>query len=162
MSRLATLVPLLAAAVLLVFFASIASTHTARTKLAEPPAARAAAPARPAALNASSRAATVTSADFTFSAAAIDAPAGTLKLTLTNAGPATHELVLLKSSADPAGLKVAANGRVSEAAGVGEVSEIKSGVTKSTTFHLQPGRYIYVCNIPGHYAAGMHGVLVVR
>ena len=30
------------------------------------------------------------------------------------------------------------------------------------TLALKPGRYELVCNLPGHYAAGMHGELDVR
>jgi uncharacterized cupredoxin-like copper-binding protein len=150
-----------AAAFMIVVVGSTTATSTARKQIADHAAAKAR-PAQPAALDASSRQATVSSTEYKFSASAIDAPAGTLKLTLTNSGSIEHELVLLKTSAQPASLKVAANGRVSEAASVGEVSEIKAGVTKSTTFDLKPGRYVYVCNIPGHYAQGMHGLLIVK
>jgi len=156
---------LFAAAVVLVVFGSASATHTARAKLAERVAAPAPAtprPAAPAALDASSGKATVTSTEYRFSAPQINARAGRLTLTLDNAGSIAHELVLLKSAAAPGALKVAANGRVSEAASVGEVSELKSHATNSTTFDLKPGRYIYVCNIPGHYGSGMHGLLIVK
>ena len=148
------------AAFMVVVVGSMTATNTARTKIAARAAAKAH-PAQPAALDASSGKATVSSTDYRFSAAAIDAPAGKLEVTLANHGAIAHELVLLKTSAAPGSLKVAANGRVSESASVGEVSEIKSGISKSTTFDLEPGRYVYVCNIPGHYASGMHGALVV-
>jgi uncharacterized cupredoxin-like copper-binding protein len=159
-----TLLALFVAGAMLVVFGGLSATNTAR-KNADKVAAPAPAKPRvttPAALDASSGRATVKSTEFKFSAAAIDAPAGKLTLTLDNAGKIEHELVLLRTSAAPGALKVAANGRVSEAASVGEVSEIKSGVSKATTFDLKPGRYVYVCNIPGHYAQGMRGALVVK
>jgi uncharacterized cupredoxin-like copper-binding protein len=156
---------LFAAAVVLVVLGSASATHTARAQLAEranAPATATPRAAAPAALDASSGKVTVTSTEFRFSAPQIDARPGKLTLTLDNAGSIVHELVLLKSSAAPGSLKVAANGRVSEATSVGEVSELKSHATNSTTFDLKPGRYIYVCNLPGHYANGMHGLLVVK
>ena len=161
MLRTAALVPVLIAGLLIALFASTAATHTARSKQADRATARVT-PARPAALDASSGKATVTSSEYAFSASAIDAPAGKLKLTLANAGAIEHELVVLQSPADPGSLKIDAKGRVSEAASVGEISETKAGASKSTTFDLKPGRYVYVCNIPGHYGSGMRGVLVVK
>jgi uncharacterized cupredoxin-like copper-binding protein len=151
-----------AAALMIVVVGGTTATNATKKNIADRAAAKVR-PARPAALDASSGNAAVTATDFKFSASAIDAPAGKLKLTLTNSGSIPHELVLLKTSAAPGSLKVvAASERVSEAASVGEVSEIKAGISKSTTFDLKPGRYVYVCNIPGHYAAGMHGALVVK
>ncbi|HTN23161.1 MAG TPA: plastocyanin/azurin family copper-binding protein [Solirubrobacteraceae bacterium] len=159
-----TLLALFAAGAMLVVFGGLSATTTAR-KNAEKVAAPAAAKPRViprAALDASSGQANVKSTEFKFSASAIDAPAGKVKITLDNAGQIEHEFVLLKTDAAPGSLKVAANGRVSEAASVGEISETKTGVSKSTTFDLKPGRYVYVCNIPGHYAQGMRGALVVK
>lgn len=114
------------------------------------------------AIDASSGKVTVDSTEWGFSAPEIDAKAGKLTVTLDNKGKVAHEFVLLKSDAAPGALKVGSQGRVSESASVGEVSELKPGVSKSTTFNLKPGKYVYVCNIPGHYSSGMHGVLVVK
>jgi uncharacterized cupredoxin-like copper-binding protein len=33
---------------------------------------------------------------------------------------------------------------------------MKAGATMSLSLHLQPGHYAVVCNLPGHYAMGMH------
>lgn len=158
-----TLLALLAVGAMLVVFGGLSATNTARKNADKVTVAATAKPrvTTPAALDASSGQATVRATEFKFSASAIDAPAGKVKITLDNAGSIEHELVLLRSSAAPGSLKVAAAGRVSEAASVGEVSEIKRGVSRSTTFDLKPGRYVYVCNIPGHYAQGMRGALVV-
>jgi plastocyanin len=37
------------------------------------------------------------------------------------------------------------------------------GETVTTTFRAphRPGRYVYLCSVPGHYGAGMTGVLEV-
>lgn len=103
----------------------------------------------------------LTAKDFSFSAETAQAKAGKLTIALRNAGSAPHELVLLKTSADPASLPVT-GGRVSEKASVGEIAEIHGGSSGSHTFALAPGRYVFVCNVPGHYADGMHGTLTVR
>jgi uncharacterized cupredoxin-like copper-binding protein len=104
---------------------------------------------------------TVTSTEYAFAPAAITARPGKLKITLDNKGTMAHEVVVLKSDQPAAALKVS-GGRVSEKTSVGEVSETAAGATKSATITLKPGRYVIVCNIPGHYQAGMRGTLTVR
>jgi uncharacterized cupredoxin-like copper-binding protein len=156
-----SLVLLVIAGVIAVAFGGLTATNAAHKRHAEKAAARVV-PAPSLALDASSGTATLTSTDYGFSAPEIDARAGKLTLTLDNAGAIEHEFVLLKSSAGPASLKVGASGRVSESTSVGEVSETKAGASAATTFALEPGRYIYVCNLPGHYANGMRGRLVVK
>ena len=104
---------------------------------------------------------TVTTTEFAFAPTAITAKAGKLKITLDNQGKIPHELVVLKSDQAAGALKVS-GGRVSEKSSAGEVSETAGGTTKSSTVTLKPGRYVYVCNIPGHYADGMRGTLTVK
>lgn len=118
-------------------------------------------PASSGAKAATGRTATVTASEFAFAPKTLAAKAGKLRVTLDNQGKIVHELILLKTSAAPGSLKVGADGRVSEKASVGEVSETKGGVSRSTTFDLKPGRYVYVCNLPGHYKDGMYGELTV-
>jgi uncharacterized cupredoxin-like copper-binding protein len=65
---------------------------------------------------------------------------------------------VLKTNLAPKTLPVK-GGAVSEDAkgivNVGEVEGLGSGNTKSTSINLTPGRYLLVCNLPGHYSAGM-------
>jgi uncharacterized cupredoxin-like copper-binding protein len=37
----------------------------------------------------------------------------------------------------------------------GEVSELDPGTSGKLTVTLKPGKYLLICNVPGHYAAGM-------
>jgi uncharacterized cupredoxin-like copper-binding protein len=104
---------------------------------------------------------TVTTTEYAFSPMAVNAKAGRLTITLDNKGKIPHELVVLKTGAAP-GLLAVKGGRVSESKSVGEVSETAAGATKSSTLNLKPGSYVFVCNIPGHYADGMRGTLTVR
>ena len=44
---------------------------------------------------------------------------------------------------------------------VDEVEDIAVGATESLTLTLEAGNYVVICNIPGHYLAGMHAALTV-
>ncbi len=98
--------------------------------------------------------------------------AGTVSLRVLNQGAATHELVVLPLPAgQPAGARtVGTDGQVDETGSLGEASRscgagegdgITAGATGWVTLTLKPGRYELICNLPGHYAAGMHTELDV-
>jgi len=98
--------------------------------------------------------------------------AGTVSLRVVNQGAATHELVVLPLPAgQAAGARaVGADGRVDETGSLGEASRgcgagegdgIAAGATGWVTLSLQAGRYELVCNLPGHYQAGMYAELDV-
>ena len=44
---------------------------------------------------------------------------------------------------------------------IGENSQIDAGTTGTLAVNLPPGRYVFFCNLEGHYMGGMHGVLEV-
>ncbi|UFR06836.1 hypothetical protein KBP30_39210 [Streptomyces sp. Go40/10] len=99
-------------------------------------------------------------------------PAGRVTLRVVNAGSLTHEVIVLTlPTGRAAGERaVGPDGRVSEAGSLGEASRscgsgagggIVSGAAAWTTVTLRPGRYELLCNLPGHYAAGMHTELDV-
>jgi plastocyanin len=104
---------------------------------------------------------TVDANEYAFDPKAITAKPGKLEITLDNKGKIPHELVVLKTDEAPGSLKIS-GGRVSEDASIGEVSEIDGGGSKSATVDVQPGKYVYVCNIPGHYGDGMRGQITVK
>lgn len=98
--------------------------------------------------------------------------AGRVSLVASNMGWRTHELVILPLAADgSAGQRVPrSDGSVEEAGSVGEASAscgagpgdgIRSGAVSWTTVTLAPGRYELICNLPNHYADGMHQQLDV-
>ena len=90
--------------------------------------------------------------------------AGTVTFEVSNAPDTglTHELVVLKTdlAADKLPVK---NGQVSESRlkKMGEVEDIDPGKNKRLTLKLAPGRYVLICNTPGHYAMGLHTSLLV-
>jgi uncharacterized cupredoxin-like copper-binding protein len=104
---------------------------------------------------------TVDASEYAFAPEAITAKPGKLEIKLDNKGKIPHELVVLKTDEAPDSLKVS-GGRVSEDASVGEVEEIDGGGSKSATVDVEAGKYVYVCNIPGHYGDGMRGQLTVK
>lgn len=110
--------------------------------------------------DASSGSVTVKATEYAFGPSQISAKAGKLTITMENDGKMVHELVLLKTDAAPGALKVT-NGRVSEDDSVGEIGETPAGKSASHTFTLRPGKYLIVCNVKGHYMAGMFGQIIV-
>ncbi len=91
--------------------------------------------------------------------------AGQVTFETLNQGRAGHEVVVLKTALAADALKVKANGAEVDEIGsgqiIGELEDIGAGQTKSMTLILAPGRYVLVCNILGHYYAGMVTVLEV-
>jgi uncharacterized cupredoxin-like copper-binding protein len=99
-------------------------------------------------------------------------PAGTVSFLVLNHGTETHELVVLPltGGSSPGTRALGADNRVSEEGSLGEASNecgagagegIAPGDASWVTLALKPGRYELVCNLPGHYAAGMYGELDV-
>ena len=99
-------------------------------------------------------------------------PHGTVSLRVTNQGVITHELVILPlpSGQNVGSRPVGSAGTVDEAGSLGEVSApcapgtgggLTPGSTGWTTLTLPAGRYELICNLPGHYGAGMYAELDV-
>lgn len=99
--------------------------------------------------------------EFAFDPKDASATAGKVTISAPNDGNVEHELVLLKTAADPAHLPMK-GGEADESASVGEIADVAPGATKSHTFRLAPGKYAMVCNLPGHYQSGMYGSLTVK
>jgi uncharacterized cupredoxin-like copper-binding protein len=98
---------------------------------------------------------------------------GAVSFIATNLGSLNHELVILPLPTDQivGTLSPRADSTVDEAASIGEASNtcgagtgegIAPASSSWTTVTLAPGRYELVCNLPGHYAAGMYTQLTVR
>jgi uncharacterized cupredoxin-like copper-binding protein len=87
------------------------------------------------------------------------APAGDVTFEVTNTSKDTiHEAIVMLPPDPTKPLPYIENeSRVDEEAGgdKGEVSELDPGQSGSLTLSLQPGKYLLICNVPGHYASGM-------
>ena len=110
---------------------------------------------------AASHALTIRMTEYAFDPKNAVAKAGKVTITAPNGGSTAHELVLLKTDADPANLPKTGD-KVDESTSVGEISDVAPGSTKKATFKLAPGKYAMVCALPGHYEGGMYGSLTVR
>ena len=90
---------------------------------------------------------------------------GKTKITSTNSGVAQHELLVFKSDLAPSAYPVDAAGNIKEeGAGVTLVSDgpnIDPLGSQVRSLDLVPGNYLFVCNIPGHFKAGMFTAVTV-
>jgi len=92
--------------------------------------------------------------------------AGTVNLETANFGTIQHELLVFRSDLAPARYPVDQNGHIIEddpsITLVSDGDNIDPGGTQTRTVDLsQPGTYLFVCNIPGHFKAGMFSVVTV-
>lgn len=84
----------------------------------------------------------------------------------------SHNWILLKGSADAeafdkAALSAKANGYVPKDKMdqiIAHTGLVGGGESDTVTFTAptEPGKYIYICTFPGHFAAGMKGYLIVK
>jgi uncharacterized cupredoxin-like copper-binding protein len=85
---------------------------------------------------------------------------GKVTFNVTNVGSITHEFVVISTDRPANGLGTGQ--RVPENGNVGETGDVPVGQRKSVSLKLKPGHYALICNIPGHYSAGMHTDFTVR
>ncbi len=89
---------------------------------------------------------------------------GDVVLQVHNEAPATHEFVVVRTDLPADGLPIGPDGlSVNEdwLDRVGEINELDAGTVGTLPLHLAPGRYVFFCNLDGHYLGGMHTVLEV-
>jgi uncharacterized cupredoxin-like copper-binding protein len=90
---------------------------------------------------------------------------GQVSFEITNDGPSTHEFVVFKTDLAPDALPLNDDGDVDEegkgVTHLDEVEDIAAGSTESLDVSLDPGSYVVICNLPGHYKLGMHAPLTV-
>jgi len=107
----------------------------------------------------------VTVSDFKVEPAETSAPAGELTFDITNDAEQTHEFVIFKTDLAPDALPVGDDGDVDEEGEgvehIDEIEDITGGSTQSLTVSLDAGNYVFICNLPGHYAQGMHAAFTV-
>ncbi len=93
--------------------------------------------------------------------------AGNVTISVRNKGLVEHELVLLRTDLKPSTIRIdKKTDRFNEAApefnSAGEIEAVKAGKTKTASFNLTPGHYIFVCNLMGHFRHGMYREITVR
>jgi uncharacterized cupredoxin-like copper-binding protein len=108
----------------------------------------------------------VTMTEYTVQLGTDAVPAGKVTFRILNEGTVKHEFVILRTDlavtalpSDPATNKVQ-----EEATGIQHVDEIDgvdAGQQRDLTVDLKAGRYLLVCNYPGHVHAGMTAFITV-
>lgn len=90
---------------------------------------------------------------------ASSAMAGEVTFTVANQGTIGHEFLVVKTDIEPGKIPLDGDHFPEPADGlevIDEIGEFPKGTTETLTLMLEPGKYQLVCNLPGHYAAGMH------
>jgi len=93
--------------------------------------------------------------------------AGLVDFSVANAGPSAHEFLIFRADQAPDALPTGSDGRVDESSNqITKVFDSGDNIAAngSKVFHaaLTPGKYVMVCNLPGHYKAGMHEAFTVH
>jgi hypothetical protein len=92
-------------------------------------------------------------------------PSGNVVLRVRNGGPDMHELILVHAQGGELPLR-RDNLTVDEAAieprTVSLLEDAQANTVRDWKLKLEPGRYVLLCNMSGHYLGGMHTELVVR
>ncbi len=78
--------------------------------------------------------------------------AGSVAFRVVNGGKIEHEMVVIAT--DKGAANLGADGEADETGAVGELT-LATGESGDLTLDLPAGKYALVCNLPGHYAAGM-------
>lgn len=98
-----------------------------------------------------------TEMDFSITLSSSTATAGPVTFNISNEGPSTHEFVVIQTDDAPDALPVK-NGTVDESGLtiVDENEDVAPGTTATLPVDLKAGSYVIICNVSGHYEAGMH------
>jgi uncharacterized cupredoxin-like copper-binding protein len=82
-----------------------------------------------------------------------------------NEGTATHEFEILRVPEGVDANALPMDGTTARAddllVPVDEVEDIAPGTSATLSVELEPGTYAVICNLPGHYANGMHTTFTV-
>ncbi|MBE9193472.1 copper-binding protein [Gloeocapsopsis crepidinum LEGE 06123] len=91
--------------------------------------------------------------------------AGEVEFIAYNQGQLPHEMEIIKTDLPLAQMPIKDNRldrkKVGEKIDEIEAEDLPSGATATLLTHLEPGRYLIECNIPGHFQAGMKAELIV-
>lgn len=80
--------------------------------------------------------------------------AGKTTFAVRNVGQLDHDFVVLRTNRAPGKLPIAGTS-AKEVGRVGETPVFRPGQTRRLSLTLKAGKYVLICNVPGHYKAGM-------
>jgi uncharacterized cupredoxin-like copper-binding protein len=85
------------------------------------------------------------------------AKAGKIKIGVRNLAAMEHSFEVIKTDLPQDKLPVdGASAKAKEDGKVGEIKSLPAGKSGAVTLDLQPGKYVFICNVAGHYQLGMH------
>jgi uncharacterized cupredoxin-like copper-binding protein len=105
-----------------------------------------------------------TLSDFKIQLSKSSGDAGEVTFKITNNGPSTHEFVVFKTdipedqipTTEENGVKIIDEANAQGLELVDEAEDIAADTSPELKVNLPAANYVIVCNIPAHYAAGMH------
>ena len=96
-------------------------------------------------------------ADYKITVTVPSVKAGKIKIGVRNLASMEHSFQVLKTDLAPDKLPVdGASAKAKEDGKVGDIPSIPAGKSASVTLDLTPGKYVFICNVAGHYQLGMH------
>ena len=98
--------------------------------------------------------------EFSMSAAPAQVPAGKTTFVVANRGSSARDGGRLLRGGR--GLPPSARRHGDEVGTEGEVPDVEPGAGGKLTVTLPPGKYVLLCNLPGHFAGGMYTNFVVK
>ena len=106
---------------------------------------------------------TVDLRDYTITVTPDHIKAGTIKIGIRNLAAMEHQFDLIKT--DLAADKLPIDGATAKAKEDGLIKQVKGiggGRVATVSADLQPGHYVIICNIAGHYQLGMRANFTVE
>jgi uncharacterized cupredoxin-like copper-binding protein len=100
--------------------------------------------------------------DFAITLESDNVAAGSTTFDIVNDGPSSHEFEIFRT--DLAGDALPVEGSTvadDQLEFVDEAEDIAPGTSTSLTVELTAGHYVAICNVSGHYEAGMHADITV-
>lgn len=101
----------------------------------------------------------VSEKEYSISPSPASVKAGTVTFTATNDGSLAHDMWVIKTDKPAGDLPVKSSTVDTSAAGLkvaGKTPTFDPGKTETLKVKLTPGNYVLICNVPGHYQAGMY------
>jgi uncharacterized cupredoxin-like copper-binding protein len=102
----------------------------------------------------------VTLKEFKLTPSVKSIPSGKVTFLAKNTGKLKHELAIVRTDKAPGRFPIKAGKAVVEEYGV--VEDIAPGKTGRLTITMKRGKYVFLCNVPGHYKAGQYAAFTVR
>lgn len=102
--------------------------------------------------------------DFDITASTTRTDPGKVVFHVTNDAPVTHEFVVVRTDLPDDQLPIGSDGLSADEERldvVDEIPDLPAGAVQDLTLDLAAGRYVFFCNLEGHYLGGMHGTVVV-